>query len=260
MAERDERVAVAVGPVAGEPHLVAHRSNPAAPRACRLRDRSSRGSRRRAGAAAGGERPLDPAPAQRGAAEAAHEALADIGLVDHAEHRPSAAVEADQRSPGRRAAEEGPGAVDRVEHPGQAGPALHGSELLARRCHPRAAIVSRARIAARPRGRPRSPGRTRSPPCSPPGAPAPEQPERGRRGDVASARRPGRDRSRVPPYPTRSRPPPTGPGIALPRTAGGSARRARTPSGPLEEPEDQATSLSTRARSNSRRRCASGIA
>ena len=50
-------------------------------------------------------------------AAVAGKALADKGLVHHAEHRRALVQQRDQRAPDRKARDEGFGAVDRIQHP-----------------------------------------------------------------------------------------------------------------------------------------------
>jgi hypothetical protein len=61
-------------------------------------------------------------PARAGAfspTEAADEAFADVGLVDHSKQRPVRVRHGDEHPPGRRPAEVGACAVDGVDHPRQ---------------------------------------------------------------------------------------------------------------------------------------------
>ncbi len=118
----DQRIAVAIHAIAGQPHPGCQRAeggafggvptsgkvviSRASARLRRLLDTSARLAQR---------------PAQQRPAEATLEALADIGLVDDAVERPAGVRDRDQHAPGRRAGQIAAGAVDRVEHPGQAG-------------------------------------------------------------------------------------------------------------------------------------------
>ena len=226
--------------------------------ACRSRERSCRaprppGRRRAASPAA----VSNAAAAQHGPAEPAHEPLADIGLVDHPEHRPVAGVEPDQHAPGRRPAQERARAVDRIEHPGQPGRPGVGpnSSPSTASCGPDARPDARASPPRR-RGRPASPGRSpvgglvrrRSDPS------LRNSGRHSRRRDVGQrfGRPPELGRQLAARTPLRSIPP--HPKLGPVRDQRPRVSRRRDASTAV-----QATSLSTRARSNSRRRCASGI-
>ena len=118
MARRQHAIGVAVGAVAIGAAARLHRVEAAS----RLRVEQAR----RGGHDRGRLQPLagadhEAAAAGRalvaGACAVAPEALADEGLVHHAEDRRAVAGEADQRAPDGDAGDEGLGAVDRIEDP-----------------------------------------------------------------------------------------------------------------------------------------------
>jgi hypothetical protein len=138
----DERVGVAVHPVAGQPDPVgdAAEGEPLVlgpdfgeggeEERLRQRPRRPRGDRR----------PPARASALR-PAKAADEAFADVGLVDHAEDGPARVRHGHEHPPGRRAAEVGARPVDGVDHPRQPARAGGRRVLLAQDCVVRAAAA-----------------------------------------------------------------------------------------------------------------------
>lgn len=91
-------------------------------------------------------------PAIPGPRPVADEALAREGLRHHAEHRPAAALQSDQRPPHRQAGDEGTRPVDRIEHPD-----VFGLQPLAAHLLAEDAVVGMMRPDQRPHRRLRRP-------------------------------------------------------------------------------------------------------
>ncbi len=133
MAHRQQRVGIAVDAVSGQVHPPGHgfEARTFGGRA----DLGIGGVERRLGQRAAGARaqrtPGAIGSGHLGGAEAAEEALADIGLVDEAQDRAFAVIERDQGAPCRQARDEGAGPVDRVDDPGQPAAARDRGFLLA---------------------------------------------------------------------------------------------------------------------------------
>ena len=77
----------------------------------------------------------------------ADEHLPDIGLMHDPDHRPALVGEADEHRPAGHAADEGPGAVHRIEHPGKGRPGRPLAVFL-----PDDAVVGKGRLDQRPHG------------------------------------------------------------------------------------------------------------
>ncbi len=132
MAGGEHAIGVAVAAIARQKHLVLdHGKGRAVLRIHQPRARGVEHRLREAGAWPRQQGAVARRPAIMRRRAVAGEPLGDEGLVDHAEHRPSAPGQRDQRAPGRHARNEGLGAVDGIEHPDELGVRPFRAELLA---------------------------------------------------------------------------------------------------------------------------------